>query len=350
MDKVINIRHIADITALSITTVSRVLNGYSKQFRISEATTQRVLEVAKELNYTPNQIAQSLRLKRTNTIGLMVPDIGNPFFANMAKIITAESANRGYSVILTASNDNYKIEKELLSLLISRNVDALIMIPCGKEKKHIEAVSKRGIPILFLDRYLENSTIPFITTDNYEGAYDITRYLISNGHRKIACVQGAPDTVPNNRRVKGFIDAFIANKIRCDYSITGKDFSIENGYIETKLLLSRQKEERPTAIFALSTMTLLGVLKAINESRLTIPDDISVVSFDNQPFLEYLNPSITCVAQPVEEISKLAIEKLIDGLDQKQSVLANLFIKPTIIFRDSVKMQLPSRSGDEISL
>lgn len=350
MDKVINIRHIADRTALSITTVSRVLNGYSKQFRISEATTQRVLEVAKELNYTPNQIAQSLRLKRTNTIGLMVPDIGNPFFANMAKIITAESANRGYSVILTASNDNYKIEKELLSLLISRNVDALIMIPCGKEKKHIEAVSKRGIPILFLDRYLENSTIPFITTDNYEGAYDITQYLISNGHRKIACVQGAPDTVPNNRRVKGFIDAFIANKIRCDYSITGKDFSIENGYIETKLLLSRQKEERPTAIFALSTMTLLGVLKAINESRLTIPDDISVVSFDNQPFLEYLNPSITCVAQPVEEISKLAIEKLIDGLDQKQSVLANLFIKPTIIFRDSVKMQLPSRSGDEISL
>ena len=141
MDKITNIKHIADKTALSVTTVSRVLNGFSKQFRISDSTTQRVLEVAKELNYTPNQIAQSLRLKRTNTIGLMVPDIGNPFFASVAKIITAESANRGYSVVLTASNDNYKIEKELLTLLISRNVDAMIMIPCGRESKHIEAVS-----------------------------------------------------------------------------------------------------------------------------------------------------------------------------------------------------------------
>lgn len=350
MDEIVNIRHIAEKTALSITTVSRVLNGYSKQFRISDATTQRVLEVAKELNYTPNQIAQSLRLKRTNTIGLMVPDIGNPFFAGMAKIITAESANRGYSVILTASNDNYKIEKELLSLLISRNVDAMIMIPCGKEKKHIEAVSKRGIPVLFLDRYLENSAIPFITTDNYEGAYNITQYLISNGHRRISCVQGATDTVPNNRRIKGFLDALKANKIGSGYTITGKDFSIESGYIETKLLLSRKKEERPTAIFALSTMTLLGVLKAINECELIIPDDISVVSFDNQPFLEYLNPSITCVAQPIEEISKIAIEKLIDGLEKKESVTANLFIKPTIIFRHSVRMLPSFRQEKDISL
>jgi LacI family transcriptional regulator len=337
MDKITNIKHIADKTALSVTTVSRVLNGFSKQFRISDSTTQRVLEVAKELNYTPNQIAQSLRLKRTNTIGLMVPDIGNPFFASVAKIITAESANRGYSVVLTASNDNYKIEKELLTLLISRNVDAMIMIPCGRESKHIEAVSKRGIPVLFLDRYLENTTIPFITTDNYVGAYEITQYLINNGHHKISCIQGATDTTPNKRRVKGFTDALIENKIGGGYTITGNDFSIDNGYVEAMKLLSKPKEKRPTAIFALSTMTLLGVLKSISECRLVIPDDISVVSFDNQPFLEYLNPSITCVAQPIEEISRIAIEKLIDGLEQKQSITANLFIKPTIIFRNSVK-------------
>ncbi|HDZ41346.1 MAG TPA: LacI family transcriptional regulator [Bacteroidetes bacterium] len=337
MQKRVNIKTIADLAGVSITTVSRVLNGLGPKYRISEPTCKRIFEIAEEMNYKPNIIAQSLRLKKTNAIGLILPDIGNPFFATLARIITIESKKRGYSIILADTEDNIDLEQELMELLLDRNIDAIIIAPCSQTRSHIEEVIKSGKKIILVDRYYIGGNIPYVTTDNYYGAYEATKYLLQNGHRDIACIQGSTDTAPNIQRVKGFTDACKKFGVK-HFKIAGDSFTIQNGYLETKLLLSSSMSA-PTAILCLSSTILLGVLKALKEADLSVPDNVSLLSFDNQPFMDYLNPPISSIAQPVNEIGTFATKVLIDSLEEGRKKL-NLSVKlrPQIILRNSVRL------------
>jgi LacI family transcriptional regulator len=337
MNKRANIVSIAKASRFSTTTVSRVLNGLGPKYRISEKTCKHIFEIADRLNYTPNLVAQSLRLKKSNAIGLIVPDISNPFFATLARVITYESRGRGYSIILADTKDDWDTEKELLNVLLDRSVDAIIMAPCSNRLEHIKEARDQGVEIILVDRYFEHSDIPYVTTDNFFGAFEATSFLIRNGHSNIVCVQGSTTTTTNNQRVKGFINACNNSGIK-NPVVVGKSFSIQNGYLETKLLLSSRRYEQPTAILCLSTLTLLGVLKALKEANLSIPDDISVISFDDQPFIDYLNPPITTIAQSVDEIGTVSINVLIDRLeDDKTDISLSLKLRPKIIHRNSVK-------------
>jgi len=166
------------------------------------------------------------------------------------------------------------------------------------------------MPLVLIDRYLPDAgMLSYVTTDNYRGAVMATEYLLENGHRRIACIQGTPHSMPVRDRVRGFGDTLRAHGLGDRIVVTGEDFSVQNGYLETKLALAR--EERPTAIFALSNLILLGVVKAVHESGLRIPDDISVVSFDDNMLFNYLDPAITCIGQPTDEIGTLAVKLLI---------------------------------------
>lgn len=337
MGKKVNIVSIADESGFSTTTVSRVLNGLGPKYRISEKTCTLILEIAERLNYSPNLVAQSLRLKKSNAIGLIVPDISNPFFSHLARVITYESRERGYSIILADTKDDCETEKELLKVLLDRSVDAIIMAPCSNKFEHVLEVRNQGVKVILVDRYFENTDIPYVTTDNYHGAFEATSFLIDNGHRNIVCIQGLTTTTSSNQRVKGFIDACNNSNIK-NPVVVGKSFSIQNGYLETKLLLSSRRHEQPTAILCLSTMTLLGVLKALKEANLSIPDDISVISFDNQPFIDYLNPPITTIAQSIDEIGTVSITVLIDKLEDETTDLnLSLKLRPKLIHRNSVK-------------
>lgn len=336
MHERINIKTIAELAGVSITTVSRVLNGLGPKYRISEPTCKKIFEIAEETNYKPNIIAQSLRLKKTNALGLILPDIGNPFFATLARIITIESKKRGYSIILSDTEDNIEIEKELLRVLLDRNMDAIIIAPCSKHRSHIEEVIKSGKKVLLVDRYFSEGNIPYVTTDNYYGAYEATKHLLANGHKVLACIQGSTDTAPNIQRIKGFKDACKQYNIS-DYKIAGDSFTIQNGYIETKLLLSSTKK-RPTAILCLSSTILLGVLKAIKEADMSVPQDISILAFDNQHFMDYLNPPVSAIAQPVNEIGTFATKVLIDSLEEGRKKLSlSVKLRPQIILRNSVR-------------
>ncbi len=336
MPKRVNIKTIAELADVSITTVSRVLNGLGPKYRISEPTCKRILEIAKEVNYKPNIIAQSLRLKKTNAIGLILPDIGNPFFATLARIITIESKKRGYSIILADTEDNKDFEEGVLQVLLDRNIDAIIIAPCSNKRLHIEDVMNTGKKIILVDRYFFEGKLPYVTTDNYFGAFEATKHILENGHKDLACIQGATDTAPNTERVKGFTRACKQYGIK-NYRIVGDSFTVQNGYLETKLLLSSAKN-MPTAILCLSSTILLGTLKAIKEADLRVPEDISLISFDNQPFMDYINPPISSIAQPVSEIGTFATKVLIDSLEEGHKKLdLNVKLRPQIIFRNSVR-------------
>ncbi|MBA7521927.1 HTH-type transcriptional regulator DegA [subsurface metagenome] len=317
---------------LSPTTVSRVLSGNSKKYRISAQTVKKVQAAAIEHHFKPNQVAQNLRLKRTNTIGLVIPDISNPFFANLASKIEYELRKRGKLVLLCDTNEDTDLETETLSLMMSRKVDGLLIAPVGLSSDHLNNLKE--LPTVLIDRYYKNLSIPYVSTNNYEGAYQATKYLIERNHKKISCLQGLTNTISNAERVRGFNQAIADFNISTkDIKIIGSDFSLENGYKSANEILSN--EDMPTAFFALGNQIAFGALKAIKEKDLIVPDDISLISFDEQPYFELIVPSITTIKQPTEQIGQLATEMLFDIIDKKdvksQLILAKMIERNSVI-------------------
>ena len=200
---------------------------------------------------------------------------------------------------------------------------------------YIDRLMQHNLPTVFLDFYGSRDDVDSVLSDSFYGAYMLTSYLIENGHRRIACIQGTPHSMPVRDRVRGFGDTLRAHGLGDRIVVTGEDFSVQNGYLETKLALAR--EERPTAIFALSNLILLGVVKAVHESGLRIPDDISVVSFDDNMLFNYLDPAITCIGQPTDEIGTLAVKLLIRAVREPGAAPSHLHLPPSLIIRRSVR-------------
>lgn len=335
MKKNITIKDIAKKAGLSITTVSRVLNGKAKQYRIGKKSQQIIEDAAKKLNYIPNHFAANLRSGKSNTLGLILPSLDNPFFARIASLINIEARAHGYALFISDSNENIEMEKIELQQFISRNIEGFIIVPCSNEVEHIEHINNQGLPLILLDRYFENSDIPFVSTDNYEGAVIATKHLIENGHSSIVCIQGVKKSTPNKLRVRGFQDVLKEAEIE-DISVVGDDFSVQNGFLETKLIL--QREERPTAIFTLSNTIAMGCIKALKEESVRVPEDISIITFDDHPYLDFLATPITSIVQPVEHICKIALRYLFSRLNDNEDKIANqVILKPEIKIRESVK-------------
>jgi LacI family transcriptional regulator, galactose operon repressor len=335
----VSIVDIAKKAGLSITTVSRVLNGKAEQFRISKKSQQKIRETARKLNYVPNQFAANLKSGKSNTIALIIPSLSNPFFADIASEINAEVRNRGYITIIGDSDESEEIEMEELLQMQSRNIEGLVIAPCGQNSERIKKFHDHGLPIVCIDRYFEDLDIPYVSTDNYEGAVMATKHLIEHGHTNIACIQGVRQSVPNRLRIKGYRDTMIASGIK-KYSISGDEFSVQNGYKETKLLL--QQKEIPSAIFTLSNTIAMGCLKALKEENLRIPEDVSLITFDDHPYLDYLATPLTCITQPTREVCTIAIKHLFFMLNNKEIKFRKLLLKPELNYRKSVKRIAPA--------
>lgn len=338
MGEVIDIKQLADILKVSTTTVSRVLNGKGEKYRISNETSKRIFEAAKKFNYSPNKIAKGLKTAKTDTIGLIIPDISNPFFSDIARSIETELRVRKYSMILCDSRDDEYVEKELITLLQSHKVEGIIIAPVGVYSDHLVDIYETGFPIVIIDRSFPNIKLPCITSDNFQGGFEAVNYLISLGHKKIACIQGIPQSQPSIERISGYRKAFEANGLKIDETlIIGDDYSIENGYRQTRILFSTNNP--PTAIFALSNLISLGVIKAAKEIGLLIPDDLSIVSFDEQPYSEYLWTPMTTISQKKNEMGRLAIDILFKYIEKREfwEKGINIRLKTDIIYRNSVK-------------
>ncbi|MBK9381516.1 MAG: LacI family DNA-binding transcriptional regulator [Chitinophagaceae bacterium] len=209
----VTIQSMAKTLGVSVTTISRVLNGLGEQFRISKKTIELVTTTADKLNYRPNNIAKGLRLKKSSTIGLILPDITNTWFAQLALGIEKEARKHHYNIFLCNSNDDIKVEKKSIALLQSWMVDGIIIAPIGLESEHLQKASKSGTPLVLIDRFFEGVNLPYISSNDFEGSLEATQYLINYGHKKIACFQGIVGTSPNNQRVNGYKQALKKNKI-----------------------------------------------------------------------------------------------------------------------------------------
>ena len=337
MKKDTTLKNIASDVGLSVTTVSRVLNGKSANYRISKKSEDLILKRAKTLNYSPNQIARGLRLSRTYSIAYIIPDISNPFFSSIAKSIEKTARKFGYSILLCDSEENTEIEIKIIKMMMDRKVDGLIFSPVGVKVSHLEDISKKKIPMVLLDRYFPNLHVTSVTSDNYHGAFEAVSLVIENGHRRIACIQGLRNTSPNTDRLKGYLDAHSKHNIPVDERlIVGNSFGEQNGYYETKQLL--KMENMPSAIFAVSNLISLGSLRALAEYGLNVPDEMSMISFDDQPYSSLLSTPMTTVAQESSQIGQIATKLLLDQINSTKKLKSQEILIPThLIVRDSVK-------------
>jgi len=333
----VTLKHIAKKASVSVSIVSRVLNNQTKKYRISPVTEARILKAAKELNYRPNQLARGLRMKKTHTIGLIVPDISNPFFAHVARVIQKQAYHEGYSLLVCNTDENIETEIEQIEIMRSRRLDGFIIMPVGLSHGHIDELLNDTIPLVLLDRCFDDLDTHSVVVDNYLGACQAVEHLTDLGHERIAIIQGLPNTYTNNARVKGYKDTLERKNIPVDESlIVGNDFRKENGYIETKFLLNLHHP--PTAIFTTSDLITLGALQAIYEENLKIPQDISIVAFDDIDFAPYLLTPLTTVEQPKELMGEVAVKLLIENINDKGTTSKKrIALKPKLIIRKSVE-------------
>lgn len=307
----VTIKDIAEHAGVSIATVSYVIN---ESRPVSPELTERVLNAVEELGYSPNEIARSLRLKQTNTIGLLIPDNSNPFFSEIAKGVEDAGFESGYNVILC--NSNWKIEREIayLELLRSRRVDGVIYHTTATDIDQIIPLVERGIPVVVLFREVQDLRVDSIRIDNHHAGYIATRHLIELGHRQIACVKPASDERPSGLRVEGFKDALKESGVDWQESlIVSGDNRIEGGMTAAGLLLESGGEF--TALFAGNDAMAIGAMRAFREKGILVPGDISIVGVDDIQLASFTEPPLTTVAQPKYDAGRLAVELLLKRLD-----------------------------------
>jgi len=326
---------IAKKAGYSISTVSRVLHDNTQKYKISDETKATIRRAAEELGYRPNKLARGLRLQKTHQIGVLIPDISNPFFATMVKSVSSVARKAGYSIIVSDSDEDSGIEEESLRALLENRVDGLLIAAVGQQDAHIRELQISGTPLVLLDRWSKGLSVDAISVDNFKGGYQATQHLIREGHRRIALIQGLRGTNANEGRLQGYLQAMKdANvPVRPEYTV-GDDFGTLNGYLETKSLLLLK--EPPSAIFAAGDLIALGVLQALKEGSVAVPKGISLVTFDDPSFASYLSPPLTAVEQPIEKMGEMGVNLLIRRMRVPGAEFKQVLLEPRLIVRESV--------------
>lgn len=304
------IKDVAREAGVSYATVSRALNDHPE---ISEETKKRIVKIALEMGYRPNAIAQGLVKKETKTIGLIIPDITNPFFPEVAHGIEDAAVEAGYTVFLCNTNWNPEREERYFDDLIRKQVDGLIIGPCSEQISHLEKVIDSGIKTVFISRASNHPNTVSILINNLLGAQQAVEYLIQQGHKRIAFIGGREDISTTQERLQGYTQALNKNDLPVDESLIKiGSFKRDSGYFITNELLKLDDSNRPTAVFAANDLLALGVIQAVRESRLSIPKDVAVVGFDDIEFASLPEIQLTTVFQPKYDMGRLAFSTLIE--------------------------------------
>ena len=336
----ITIKDIAKKLNISPSTVSRALKDH---IEISQKTKDVVKRVAKELNYQPNSLALSLRYSKSNTIGVVIPEIIHFFFSTVISGVEDIAQSRGYNIIITQSNESLKREIGNIQTLFNNRVDG-VLISISKETmndEHLVALQQKGLPIVFFDRTPETIACSQVTVDDFLGGYQATEHLISQGYEKIAHLAGPAHLKLTEDRLCGYKKALADHEIQFDETLVIDGASSQEvAYDTTSHLL---KKKNPDALFATNDIAALGVLKAAKKFGKKIPHDFGVVGFSNWLFSSLTEPSISTIEQPGFEMGQQAAELLIKQLDaeEDQSIEIEQIKLPTkIIVRDSSNRRL----------
>lgn len=332
---VTTIKDIAAKTNLSVTTVSLVLNG--KESKIPQRTKDLVIKTADELNYRPNQLAVGLITKRTKTLGLIVPDIRNSFFSCLAKGIDDECRNNGWTVILCNTSDIHERDLEYINMLASKGVDGILYCMSvdsilDKFKECYNLLNKFHIPFIMLDRSFKLPNLITARLNHVKGGYLATEHLIKLGHKRIACVTGPKHMEDSNQRLQGYWKALEEAEIPFDESIIVEgDYHMESGVSAVDRIIDKNF----TAIFAFNDMMAYGVLKELKAHGLSVPEDVSVVGYDDIFLSETLEVPLTTVHQPVERMAAAATKHLIGIIQSKTQSATIPIYSPKLVIRKS---------------
>ncbi|MEV6928160.1 LacI family DNA-binding transcriptional regulator [Dactylosporangium sp. NPDC051485] len=325
-------RDVARLAGTSEAVVSYVLNDGPR--KVAPATRGRILEAIKELGYRPNAVARSLKTSRTMTIGLVVPDNSNPFFAELARTIEDAGFAAGYTMLLgNAMGDDVR-EAKYIRTLIDRQVDGLIVVPAHGPRGWITELSGTPVPRLVLDRELELPGATHVLVDNEGGGHAATTHLLQHGRQRIGCLAGLADIHPTVDRVAGWRRALTqAGRDPADAPLMHVPFGRADGYHAGRRLLSGA--QRPDALFVTSDEQALGVLRAAAELGLRVPDDVAICAFDGIDGAAYTVPALTTMRQPVDQLGRSAVEWLVGKIADPELPTRRIIHTTTLVARGS---------------
>ena len=336
MKKVI-LNDIAASLGVSKALVSMVLNNQGDKNGISKLTQEKVWQKAKELNYVPNHIARGLRLGKSMTIGLIVPDIANIFFSRMARIIEDMTNKSGYNLIISSSDENIERELHLIRKFTERQVDGLILATTLSDKNEIQQLRDEGFPLVLIDRNLSTGDVDYIGVDNVEGSFKAVRHLIDQGYRKIALLKPGPSHLNNLRdREAGYRKALKKSGVKIIENLI-RAIPFNNLDQECDNQIADLLDEGIDAIFTTNNRLAIKTLQFARKNNIVIPDQLALVTFDDLDLFEMGHPSVTAVAQPVEQMAELAAQRLLDKLlrSRNEKRGESLLLSTLFIPRDS---------------
>lgn len=335
--KSVSIKDIANQVGVSTTTVSFVLNGKAKEKRISEDLKNEILKVAERLNYRPNQVARGLRTGQTHTLGLLIEDISNPFFANLAKVVEEEADRSGYTVMFCSTENNENRASSLLATLKHRQMDGFLITPTPGMEKDIRTLFEEKRPLVLIDRYFPGLDTSYVTVDNYKGSFDATSYLVSSGYERVGLITTGSEQVQMQSRFNGYREALEWQGRGFDPALVLK-ISFEMEHDEAvKRITEFIRTQEPSALFC--TTNYLGVyaLESIRMNGLSLPADMGMVCFDDHDLFRLGSPAVSVIAQPIVQLGKEAVRLLLEQLNHKgpEQLPVQIILEPLLVKRDT---------------
>ncbi|MPR33753.1 LacI family DNA-binding transcriptional regulator [Salmonirosea aquatica] len=329
-------KDIAEKAGVSTALVSYVLNGKEKESRVGEEMAKKIKIIARELNYQPNHVAKSLRSGKTHTIGLIIADISNPFFANIARVVEDEAKRSGYTVIIGSCDENADKSWDLLNVLINRQVDGFIIVSSESSEKQVLYLKEKNIPFVLLDRHFPDIQTDFVATNNYKASYDATIHLIEGGYEQIGLLAYKSDMYHMKERIRGYQHALRDRGIAFEPEWL-KEIRFEYLEKEVKAALDAivsSEQKLDALVFATYGLAING-LKYLNELRLRVPSDLAIVSFGQAEGFDLYYCPITFMKQPLELLGKTAVEFLIGKIKNPDEGMKQILMEAKLVARES---------------
>ena len=346
----VTLRDVAREAGVAQSTVSHFLNGTAP---VSERMRQKILEAVTRLNYRPNVTARNLKKQRTNALGLFVPDITNPFYGELSRGVADVARERGYSVILYATSYEQTLERSFVDLVEQRQVDGVIVSYSFFDENLWGRLLECGIPLVLVDVYPVNTVWPSVVVNNEKGIELALSYLVSLGHSKIAYLSEPPYVLSLVKRQRAFLQ-FVRKKnlpVKDEWILVEK---VQRNRVEIGFELGKKlvgERDIPTAVVASSDLVAVGVVKAFLSSGVRVPEDISVVGFDDILLASYIHPSLTTVRQPKYEMGRIGVEFLVQLIEGKGECPQLTLIEPDLVERNScLRREVKAETKSTISV
>ena len=310
-----NIRQVAEKAGVSVATVSRVMNHPES---VAPETKKKIEAVIEEMGYTPNWFARGLNFNKTGTIGIMIPNVLNPAHMEVAKGAEDVAHQKDYTTFMCNVENDVEKEKKYVSDLIKRKVDGIVLISSLLENDYLESILKQGVPLVSVGENKTASTdIPVVRLDYRLAAYKAAKHLLEIGYRNIAMIYGSTPEKENIRKIEGYQDALkeFGAPIYNEYMLSAEN-TIEDGYVSGKKMI--EMKNRPRAIFATSDILALGIMDAMRDNEIRIPDDMAVVGFDNIRMSNLITPKLTTVEKPMHKMGVIGARVLFDLIESEE--------------------------------